>query len=179
MRPTWWEIVVIAVLLAVLAVFLWPVRVNGPPGWQSVCMNNIRQIGFAMLLYAGEHDGRYPESLGVLLKEEPLLSPKTFICRASGNKVPVDFPKVRPANPDLSMLDGVDAWSDYVMVKGINHAGRKDVIVLYEKPGRHKGDGRHCFFDDGHVERLSEADFQERMKTQEARMPEMREKGVE
>ena len=143
MRVRWWEIVVIAVLLALVGVFLWPARVNGPPGQWAHCMSNIRQVGVAMLIYAEEHNGSYPESFGVLLKAGPFLSPRTFICPASGNKVPEDFPK-----------------------KGLSHAGREDIIVLYEKPGHHRASGRNCFFDDGHVEWLSEAEFQAQMRRQ-------------
>ena len=166
MRVRWWEIVVIAVLLALVGVFLWPARVNGPPGQWAHCMSNIRQVGVAMLIYAEEHNGSYPESFGVLLKAGPFLSPRTFICPASGNKVPEDFPKEGLQDADLSVLIRVDAWSDYVIVKGLSHAGREDIIVLYEKPGHHRASGRNCFFDDGHVEWLSEAEFQAQMRRQ-------------
>ncbi|HUV38482.1 MAG TPA: hypothetical protein VMY39_02665, partial [Planctomycetota bacterium] len=57
--------------------------------------------------------------------------------------------------------------SDYVIVKGVRADSPGHWILLHDKSAEnHKGQGRHCFFNDGHVQWLTEDDFQRRMKAQ-------------
>jgi len=174
MRVEWWEIVVPLVLLGIVGVwFFLPVVANGPPSLRVACLNNIRQIGLAMIMYAQDHEGAYPSSFGVLLKGGYLPTPRLLICPASEDCIPEDFPEDFKS-ADLHVLDSVEQWGSYVMVKGLTHEGRKDVIILHDKPGNHGGEGRNCYFDDGHVRWLPEAEFQRHMKVQQVKLREVR-----
>ena len=146
---------------------------------RASCMNNIRQIGLAMFQYAGDHDGRFPDSFGALLKEGYLTTAKVFICPSSGNKVPEDFPSESFEEADLSVLNRVDEWTDYVMVRGITHADPALFIVIHEKWGSHEGEGTNCFFNDGHVKWYPREAFEKLLSEQQAKIRQMRQKGVE
>ena len=184
-RNTHPAVAALAIILAVaLAAFIvlpmfapWPF--GPPPARRAHCLNNIRQVGLAMLVHAQDHHDRYPETFGVLLKEGYLTSTKVFVCPSSGTKVPEDFPSENFKDVDLNVLDRVDEWSDYVMVHGVTPDSPRDFILLHEKRGSHNGEGGNCFFNDGVTQWLSEAEFREQMKAQQARMREMREKVVE
>jgi len=140
---------------------------------RASCMNNIRQIGIAMIQYSADHDDEFPPSFGVLLKVGYLITPKVFYCPSSPAKVPADFPEDLKGAEVADMDKLLDASASYVMVKGIKHTADAGFIVLYEKEGAHNREGMNCFFNDGRVQWLMEADFQERMKAQGAELPPM------
>ena len=152
------------------------------PAFRAVCLNNTHQIGLAMGMYAEDHAGQYPASFGVLMKEGYLANWKVFICPSSkdcpAEGFPID-PQSDLKEQDLAVLNTVEEWGSYVLVKGLKHENRPDVIVLYEKAGHHKGEGRYSFFDDGHAKWLSETEFLRRMKAQEAKLREAPKKEVE
>jgi hypothetical protein len=140
------------------------------------CYRNVQQIGYSLIGYAGVHDGMFPASLGVLMKEGYLTSWKPFICPSSKDRPPEGFPTDSQTDlkkQDLAVLNTVEDWGSYVYVKGLKYENRPDVIVLYEKAGHHGERGRCCFFDDGHVQLLSETEFQDHMKAQETELREM------
>lgn len=85
---------------------------------RAACMNNIRQIGLAMKMYATDHDDRYMpfvtqggrevpavddkgkiydgasrSSFAVLMKKHYINTARVFICPSTKDKVPRDFPK--------------------------------------------------------------------------------------
>ncbi|HEY7088926.1 MAG TPA: H-X9-DG-CTERM domain-containing protein, partial [Tepidisphaeraceae bacterium] len=113
------------------------------------CASNMRQIGQAMLLYANEHKGAYPATMGELLQEE--ITPNCFLCPTRGTNVP---PQIDLAEPAIK-AGWVDSSSDYVYVaagKNVNMKNLAESVVLYERPGDHGGDGINMLFGDGHVE---------------------------
>ena len=110
------------------------------------CQSNMRQIGQGILLYANENKGKYPPSMGILVKTEEL-TPEVFVC-PTNNHLPV--------TAGLAVDDQVK-WvnenADYVYVgAGLNSTAGPEVIVLYEKPGAHEGQGMNILYGDGHVE---------------------------
>ena len=149
----------------------------GPP--RGRCLMNVRQIGHTMIQYAIDHDGEYPPSLGVLMKDGYLTTWKLFICPSSEDRIPEEFSYDAPyasdraRTLDLDALNRVEEFGSYVMVKGLKHVGREDIIVVYEKAGNHREAGRNCFFDDGHAKWLPEDEFQEHMKAQKAKFRDM------
>jgi hypothetical protein len=148
----------------------------GEPARRASCMNNVRQIGLSMFSYAEDHDGVYPPTLSVLMKDGYITTWKVFLCLSSNDRPGEGFisdPQADLKKMDLAFLDTVEERGSYALVKGLKHEKRPDVIVLYDKPGHHKGEGRNCFFDDGQVKWLSEADFEKRMKEQEAKLREI------
>lgn len=74
---------------------------------RAACLSNIRQIGLALIQYAGEYDGQYPPPLNpddadepaqyrfaYLLKYGYLSSAKVFQCPSAKGKVRPDFDKL-------------------------------------------------------------------------------------
>jgi len=62
-KSNWFRIIlVLLVVFAVVAVVAptW----FGPPTWakSNMCMSNLRQVGFAVMLYADDHNGRLPRA---------------------------------------------------------------------------------------------------------------------
>ncbi len=55
------ELLVVIAMIAILAAILLPVFADAPgkPG-QRVCLNNIKQLALATLMYIGDHDGYFP-----------------------------------------------------------------------------------------------------------------------
>ena len=109
------------------------------------CGSNMRQIGQGIFLYANENKGKYPPNLGILVKTEEL-TPQVFVC-PTGNTAP----------PNGLAIDDQVKWvndnADYVYLgSGMNVTAGAEVIVLYEKPGAHGGQGMNMLYGDGHVE---------------------------
>jgi prepilin-type processing-associated H-X9-DG protein len=111
------------------------------------CASNMRQVGQAILLYSNENKGNYPPNLGILVKTEDIV-PEVFVCPSGGNAFP------RGANMSVDdQVKWVNEHSDYVYVgKGMNSTAGAEVIVLYEKPDAHGGQGMNVLYGDGHVE---------------------------
>lgn len=60
---TWIDLLVVVGLIPLLAVGLMSCRRSrGEPAWRVKCASNLRQIGQAMLLYANENKGQYPQT---------------------------------------------------------------------------------------------------------------------
>jgi len=169
---------VAALVVVAFIIFLYWLFYSPPEdaAHRTECMNNVRQIGLAMMQYAGEHEGKFPESFGVLLKENYLITAKVFLCPSTGKRLPPEgFPvpdeKTYFSTYDLATLSTVDHWADYVIVKGITLNSPAESILLHDRSAEdHKGEGRNCFFVDGHVHWHNEPDFQERMTRQREEM---------
>jgi prepilin-type processing-associated H-X9-DG protein len=100
--------------------------------------NNLRQIGQALLLYANENKGAYPDNLQALtrtqdLAEEALRSP------------------VGPAKngPDIVFL----------AAKAGKASGQAEVAVAYDAAMVDLGEGTNVLYGDGHVAWVEAADF--------------------
>jgi prepilin-type processing-associated H-X9-DG protein len=112
------------------------------------CAGNERQIGQAILLYANEHKGRYPQDLGTLVKSEPI-DLDAFICPASGDSVPQN---IRTAPKD-AQATWVNDNSNFVYIgQGLNFNAPADAVVLYERADNHDQEGMNMLYADGHVE---------------------------
>ena len=134
-------------------------------------LNNERQIMLSMIQYAGDHDDKFPESMGVLLKENYLNSPKVFFHPGRGNvtKRLAGFPTDLTDAP-LEELNKIEELSDYAIVKGVQHTDDADMIVVYEKDGVNRQNRRICAFNDGHVQELPEPVFQQMLKDQQEKL---------
>lgn len=63
------------------------------------CQSHLREIGQAMLLYAYDFGGRYPDNPGDLLLEE--IGPEAFICPNSSD-TPAQGPTTQPIASQVS-----------------------------------------------------------------------------
>jgi len=110
------------------------------------CASNERQIAMAMTMYANAHNGKFPNTMGELIKTQDI-GLDAFVCPSANTPVPTNL-----KNPD-EMADWIDAHSDYVYLgRGKTSSAPPDEIVLYEKPGDHGYDGINITYGDGHVE---------------------------
>jgi len=159
---------VIWVLVLVLVVGA--IAVAGPPILSVMAKKyggrscTLREIGLAMFQYANEHDQRCPADFGVLLGEHYLMTAVVFVHPLSGNRVPADFP-TDFANAHPAVLHQVHDWGDYALAPGVAPDSGADTIIIYERKAIYPGE-RGCYFNDGHVQWLPEAEFQERMRAQ-------------
>ena len=110
------------------------------------CLSNLRQIGQGIMLYANENKGNYPPNLGILVKTEDLV-PVVFICPSGNTKFPGGN------MPVDDQVKWVNENSDYVYLgAGMNATAGAEVIVAYEKPDAHAGQGMSILYGDGHAE---------------------------
>ncbi|MBC8109414.1 MAG: hypothetical protein H7Z14_22715 [Anaerolineae bacterium] len=112
------------------------------------CASNERQIGQAMLLYANDNKGSYPDDLGTLLLTQDITI-DVFLCPSSDNSLPPEFEKMTPQQ----MAAWVNENSNYIYGgKGLNNSSPAEKILVIEKVDDHDSDGINCLFGDGHVE---------------------------
>ena len=126
------DAMVLGLIAILLAGFFWPIF-NGR--WvherapSASCMNNIRQIGLAMIQYAGDHDDRFSPlvdeqgrlvpavdnegrvsmlpsrtAFAVLMKEGYLSTTRVFVCWSSGDRNAEGFPKDMKNAPLQSLV---------------------------------------------------------------------------
>ena len=148
------------------------------PARRAACAGNVKYIGEAMIQYAKNHDMRYPESAGVLLKEGHV-SVGGFFCPSSGDRrrCPKDLLERLldgdVQSEELGVLNQVEELGSYVLVKGKKHVGKGEIIIVYDKARNHANDwieldvGRNCCFDNGDTKWLTEEEFQKRIKEQQ------------
>ncbi|MGB7158599.1 MAG: DUF3352 domain-containing protein [Tepidisphaeraceae bacterium] len=115
------------------------------------CASNMRQIGLAILLFSNENRGKYPATLGELLKTQEI-TVDVFTCPSTSLTV--------PANLRAGGVEARAAWVDehasyaYAGAGKTNAAGAGE-IVLYEHLHNHGNDGINILFGDGRVEFVS------------------------
>jgi len=98
------------------------------------CMNNIKQIGIALQMYANIFESKYPkpdgaEGLDILRSKGFLEVPQVFICSATGHSA------AAPGKPIT------EKSCDYVYVGGYSEYSEPNTPILWSKPGNHKDFG--------------------------------------
>ncbi len=106
---------------------------------KSVCRSNLQRIGLAFHVYLSDHAQEFPDSLDDLVKY--LEGREALICPASGQE---GYVYEKPAIPFAKTA--VPAY----------------VIIVYDKARNHEG-GRNVLFLDGHVQWLTEEEFQSQL----------------
>lgn len=168
----WGLLLVLAVMVVIGIVwgFLLPACVPARASTRrGACLSNVRFIGQAMIIYAGDHDDAFPKSFGALLKEGVVTTKKVFICPSSRDRMPDGLPIPEDfRQADLKELDSVAEWGSYILATGCRSDRPDDWIVVHDKDGAHDGLGRNCAFKDATARWLGEGDFLVRMQRQEA-----------
>ena len=107
-----------------------------PPHVESprlACGSNLRQIGQAMQLWANVHQGRFPDTIDLLLRDEDL-TPAVFNCPSS-NDTPAAGPTTRALVANL--LAG--GHLSYVYLgKGLTTACTAGTVLAYEPLANHQ-----------------------------------------
>lgn len=118
------------------------VRVSKAKGQaqRAACLNNLRQLALASIMYANDHDDVLPSSLSELYPNY-LPDLNVFVCPVHKGK---ELSKKR-----------IDEQSDYKLeIPGAKLGGIKNVgktIMISEKQPNHQG-GRNAAYADGHVQ---------------------------
>jgi prepilin-type processing-associated H-X9-DG protein len=114
--------------------------------------SNLRQLGLACIMYANENRGKYPPSIGEVIRTQDVTAAIFANPRAEGNGVP---PLPPGAKPEEFLPAWAEANSDYVYVGArLTSAANADAIVAYESPEGLE-DGINVLFADGHVDFVS------------------------
>lgn len=119
------------------------------------CQEHLRRLGVELVLYAGEHEGKFPDSLEELRR--------VLLAREPGGKLPGDGRWFRCPGRPLSAEIG------YEYVSGLGLDSPPQTIVCYDRKGNHRG-GRNVLFVNGQVRWLREDVFQQVMKVQAERL---------
>jgi len=114
------------------------------------CANNLRQIGLAITLYAGDFHGEYPDSLGTLLLTEDITA-AVFDCPQTADDPP-DEPTTKSIVDHL--MDGGHMSYVYLGSGLKNGSVPADAVIAYEPLSNHDGAGMNVLFGDDHVEFL-------------------------
>ena len=90
------ELLVVIVIIAVLVALVMP-AISGvlAKGRQSACISNLRQIGAALILYANDNEGNYPETThttGVKISRAWIYTIKPYLANC-------DAVRISPADP--------------------------------------------------------------------------------
>jgi len=108
------------------------------------CASNMKQIGNALMMFANEHGGKYPDKLSDLVATEGLTT-SVFVCPSSSAE------SSTATTPDQIGTDLADPkYCSYVYVK--ENAGKEDKAVLYEALDDHEKVGMSILFGDGHCD---------------------------
>jgi len=154
-RRRWWVwlIVLIPIVLLVIS-FLLPSQQGMGRGAPKVkCASNLRQIGQAILLYANDNQGQYPDSFGTLLLNEDITS-DAFVCPDS-NDTPATGATTQAIVANLT----AGGHLSYVYLgNGMNTATvGANAVVAYEPLSNHANTGMNVLFGDGRVDFISPA----------------------
>jgi len=159
------ELIVMVVLVAVLSTLLVvQMRHTRAPAGRASCMNNARQIGLAMIQYAGDNDDRFPplvdasgnmvpavdnegvvsslparSAFAVLLKQGYLFTTKVFICRNSPDVMTPDTFPTDFKNAPLKDLVLKETECSYGWDPTKGHSADATCAIIADKPRKTPG----------------------------------------
>jgi hypothetical protein len=148
--------VVLSVIGIVLSIFaIITIAPNLREGWDQaqdlVCQGQLMGIGIALDEYQYDYDGKYPESLDILVEEDYLDDPEILKCLATINQSVRTSYIYRGAGLNCNDL--------------IRPA---EIILVYDPQENHDGEFRNVLFADGFVQHFEEDEFLEAVSTDNA-----------
>ena len=167
------ELLVVIAIIGILAALLLPALQRARESANQIdCTSQLKQIGLAMIMYAGDNKSNLPvyndsikdshnsKGLYYLGFMDYLKTPKVLICRSSKNSPFGDF-KTDIASatiPDDSANNSKDEKNSYLYYAGFNTDDMTpEVGYCRDKNTNHADkDGKGCgnvLFGDGHVEK--------------------------
>lgn len=117
------------------------------------CASNLKQISLAMQMYRADHGGRNPEDLAELLVNEDLAA--SVLNCPGANDVPAAGPTTRAVVEDARK----PGHCSYVYLgRGLSEPIDPRVVMVYEAPENHEGEGFNVMYGDGRVEWVTGAE---------------------
>ncbi len=108
------------------------------------CAANLRQIGNALMLFAKEHDGKFPDQLSELIATEDL-TPSGLVCPSGTADAST------ASSPTQLAADLLDKrYSSYIYIR--QNLGNPDKAIVVESVKDHDEDGICVLFGDYHAE---------------------------
>lgn len=142
------------IVIAVLVVLVVAVVQPGIPRRELTrrvsCMARLKQIVLSLHMYSQDHGEAFPGDLRKLY-DRYVPDPLLYHC---------------PSTASVESPEGIQM--DYEYVGSLASTYPDDTVLAYDKKGNHGGDGRNVMYLDGHVEWLSEAEFQKELKRSRA-----------
>ena len=134
-RARWWlwlaPVIAALLLVGLFVTYQTLAPVHGSPSRgqapQERCVNNLRQIGLACLMYANEHANQFPDTLSEVLRDEDI-TPEVFVCPSS-NDTPANGPTTQALVANLT----AGGHLSYIYVgKGLTSAAPATAVLAYE-----------------------------------------------
>jgi hypothetical protein len=125
------------------------------PANRLKCGNNLRQIGLALLAYANNNAGRFPDTLNVLLDTatDYEVTADVFVCPSTGDEHAMGQSPAEQARK----LTAEPGHLSYVYVGAglTSQTATADRIIAYDNPHNHNDEGINVLYGDAHTEFLN------------------------
>ena len=119
---------IIILVILILTPFINNIRTNAK---LLGCKKNMQEISLALKLYANEHEGNFPPTLGALLEKSYVENERVFDC---------------PGNSRI----GSREEPDYQYTTGYTKLSPSDEPIVFDKLENHKN-GRNVLYIDGNI----------------------------
>ncbi|NQU38558.1 MAG: type II secretion system protein [Lentisphaerae bacterium] len=154
------ELLVVIAIIGVLAGLLFPaLKAAQEKARRAHCLNNLKQVGASLTMYAMEHDDSFPSNM-VALTREYLPDPESFKCRSDRAREVAEFTRdITDSTADQYCsynlitrdTDGIRvgaSWPANIMV-ACDKDGAQGNITAAGFGGNHAGDGGNILRGDG------------------------------
>jgi len=114
----------------------------------SDCMVNLKQLGFALQMYAQDHKNKFPDDLKEIYQSYSYSkNPAVFWCPADTDPKPTDITNSTPNQPNSCQISYT-----YYSGHSANESNPAGTILVEDNDAAHHGGRKCCLFADGHVE---------------------------